>query len=203
MSTNSEIYLIGFAIVIFLSIVFLFIRKISNAGKLKVKIESVPESFDEEMSNKNQQSFQFEANEDKDQELVILNLISVDRSLFDMDQLFGFLSNYGGKITNEFFLFCDENSKEKFRVINALNPGTFDEETKTFAIAIVSDINSVEDPLHTVKKMIEFSVSFAEKFHATLCDEERTPITKQMILHIETKAQDVARIKQLKNSKDK
>ena len=95
MSTNSEIYLIGFAIVIFLSIVFLFIRKISNAGKLKVKIESLPESFDEEMSNKNQQSFEFEANEDKDQELVILNLISVDRSLFDIDQLFGFLSNYG------------------------------------------------------------------------------------------------------------
>ena len=203
MSTNSEIYLIGFAIVIFLSIVFLFIRKISNAGKLKVKIESVPESFDEEMSNKNQQSFQFEANEDKDQELVILNLISVDRSLFDMDQLFGFLSNYGGKITNKFFSFSDETSKEKFRVINALNPGTFDEETQTFAVAIVSDINSVEDPLHTVKKMIEFSVSFAEKFHATLCDQERTPITKQMILHIETKAQDVARIKQLKNSKDK
>ena len=200
MSTNSEIYLIGFAIVIFLSIVFLFIRKISNAGKLKVKIESLPESFDEEMSNKNQQSFEFEANEDKDQELVILNLISVDRSLFDMDQLFGFLSNYGGKITNKFFSFSDENSKEKFRVINALNPGTFDEETQTFAVAIVSDINSVEDPLNTVKIMIEFSVSFAEKFHATLCDQERTPITKQMILHIETKAQDVARIKQLKNS---
>ena len=200
MSTNSEIYLIGFAILIFLSIVFLFIRKISNAGKLKVKIESVPESFDEEMSNKNQQSFEFDTNEDKDQELVILNLISVDRSIFDMDQLFGFLSNYGGKITNKYFSFSDESSKEKFRVINALNPGTFDEETQTFAVAIVSDINSVEDPLNTVKTMIEFSVSFAEKFHATLCDQERTPITKQMILHIETKAQDVARIKQLKNS---
>ena len=200
MSTNSEIYLIGFAILIFLSIVFLFIRKISNAGKLKVKIESVPESFDEEMSNKNQQSFEFDTNKHKDQELVILNLISVDRSIFDMDQLFGFLSNYGGKITNKFFSFSDETSKEKFRVINALNPGTFDEETQTFAVAIVSDINSVEDPLNTVKTMIEFSVSFAEKFHATLCDQERTPITKQMILHIETKAQDVARIKQLKNS---
>ena len=169
MSTNSEIYLIGFAILIFLSIVFLFIRKISNAGKLKVKIESVPESFDEEMSNKNQQSFEFDTNKDKDQELVILNLISVDRSIFDMDQLFGFLSNYGGKITNKFFSFSDETSKEKFRVINALNPGTFDEETQTFAVAIVSDINSVEDPLNTVKIMIEFSVSFAEKFHATLC----------------------------------
>ena len=137
------------------------------------------------------------------QELIILNLISVDRSVFDMDQLFGFLSNYGGKITSKFFSFCDESNKEKFRVINALNPGTFEEGTKTFAVAIVSDINNVVDPLNTVKAMIEFSVSFAEKFHATLCDEERTPITKQMILHIETKAQDVARIKQLKNSSDK
>ena len=203
MSTNSEIYLIGFAILIFLSIVFLFIRKISNAGKLKVKIESVSETFDEEISNKNQQSFEFETNKDMNQELIILNLISVDRSVFDMDQLFGFLSNYGGKITSKFFSFCGESNKEKFRVINALNPGTFEEGTKTFAVAIVSDINNVEDPLNTVKVMIEFSVSFAEKFHATLCDEERTPITKQMILHIETKAQDVARIKQLKNSSDK
>ena len=203
MSTNSEIYLIGFAILIFLSIVFLFIRKISNAGKLKVKIESVSETFDEEISNKNQQSFEFETNKDMNQELIILNLISVDRSVFDMDQLFGFLSNYGGKITSKFFSFCGESNKEKFRVINALNPGTFEEGTKTFAVAIVSDINNVEDPLNTVKAMIEFSVSFAEKFHATLCDEERTPITKQMILHIETKAQDVARIKQLKSSSDK
>lgn len=198
MSTNSEIYLIGFAILIFLIIVFLFIRKISNTGKLKVKIEPVPELFDEEIINKNQQSFEFETNEDNDQELVILNLISVDKTVFDMEQLFGFLSNYGGKISNKFFSFCDESNIEQFRVINALNPGTFEEGTQTFAVAIVSDINTVEDPLYAVKAMIEFSIDFTEKFHATLCDQERTPITKQMILHIETKAQDVARIKQLK-----
>ena len=198
MNTNSEIYLIGFAILIFLIIVFLFIRKISNTGKLKVKIEPVPELVDEEIINKNQQSFEFETNEDNDQELVILNLISVDKTVFDMEQLFGFLSNYGGKISNKFFSFCNESNIEQFRVINALNPGTFEEGTQTFAVAIVSDINTVEDPLYAVKAMIEFSIDFTEKFHATLCDQERTPITKQMILHIETKAQDVARIKQLK-----
>ena len=198
MNTNSEIYLIGFAILIFLIIVFLFIRKISNTGKLKVKIEPVPELFDEEIINKNQQSFEFETNEDNDQELVILNLISVDKTVFDMEQLFGFLSNYGGKISNKFFSFCNESNIEQFRVINALNPGTFEEGTQTFAVAIVSDINTVEDPLYAVKAMIEFSIAFTEKFHATLCDQEMTPITKQMILPIETKAQDVARIKKLK-----
>ena len=49
---------------------------------------------------------------------------------------------------------------------------------------------------------VEFSINFADKFHASLCDEERTPITKQMISHRESRAQDVARIKQLSNHND-
>ena len=200
MSVNSEIYLIGLAILIFLIITFLFIRKVSNDGRLKVKIEKVPDSLDLNNSadpNKNQQSFNFDTNQSKKQELVILNLISMDRSMFDMDQLFGFLSNYGAKTLNNYFAFYQDNKIEKFRVINALKPGTFEDETKSFAIAVVSDLNVVDDPLNTVKQMIEFSINFAEKFYATLCDQDRTPITKQMISHIESRAQDIARLKQL------
>ena len=200
MSVNSEIYLIGLAILIFLIITFLFIRKVSNDGNLKVKIEKVQDSSDLNISDephKNQQSFDFEINQSKEQELVILNLISMDRSMFDMDQLFGFLSNYGAKSVNNCFAFYQDNKIEKFRVINALKPGTFEDETKSFAIAVVSDLNVVDDPLNTVKQMIEFSINFAEKFYATLCDQDRTPITKQMISHIESRAQDIARLKQL------
>ena len=200
MSVNSEIYLIGLAILIFLIITFLFIRKVSNNGKLKVKIEKVQDSSDLSISDephKNQQSFDFDINQSKEQELVILNLISMDRSMFDMDQLFGFLSNYGAKTVNSYFAFYQDNKIEKFRVINALKPGTFEDETKSFAIAVVSDLNVVDDPLNTVKQMIEFSINFAEKFYATLCDQDRTPITKQMISHIESRAQDIARLKQL------
>ena len=200
MSVNSEIYLIGLAILIFLIITFLFIRKVSNDGNLKVKIEKVQDSSDLNISDephKNQQSFDFEINQSKEQELVILNLISMDRSMFDMDQLFDFLSNYGAKTVNNYFAFYQDNKLEKFRVINALKPGTFEDETKSFAIAVVSDLNVVDDPLNTVKQMIEFSINFAEKFYATLCDQDRTPITKQMISHIESRAQDIARLKQL------
>ena len=118
-----------------------------------------------------------------------------------MDQIFGFLNNYGAKIINSYFAFYEESQIEKFRVINALKPGTFEKDTKTFAIAIVSDLNSVSDPLDTVKQMIEFSLTFSENFYATLCDQERTPITKQMISHIESRAQDIARIKQLERHK--
>tara|TARA_B100000214_G_scaffold241987_1_gene177280 strand:- start:652 stop:1272 length:621 start_codon:yes stop_codon:yes gene_type:complete len=201
MSTNSQIYLIGLAVLFFLIVTFFFIRKISNNGKLKVKIEEPPESLNSEVlaDTKNQQSFNFD--KDNDQELVILNLISMDRSMFDIDQIFGFLKNCGAKNINSYFAFHEESQNEKFRVINALKPGTFEKDTKTFAIAIVCDLNTVIDPLNTVKQMIEFSLSFAENFYATLCDQERTPITKQMISHIESRAQDIARIKQLEKHK--
>ena len=201
MTTNTQIYLIGVAILFFLIVTFFFIRKISNNGKLKVKIEEAPESINSEVlaDTKNQQSFNFDKN--NEQELVILNLISMDRSMFDIDQIFGFLNNYGAKIIDSYFAFYEESETEKFRVINALKPGTFEKDTKTFAIAIVSDLNTVTDPLNTVKQMIEFSLSFSENFYATLCDQERTPITKQMISHIESRAQDIARINQLERHK--
>ena len=204
MTTNSEIYLIGLAILIFLIIVFLYIRKISNSSKLKLRIEDEPnslESSEVDSNINNQQLFEYEDSK-KEQELAILNLISIDRSMYDIEQIFGFLSNYGAKINNKYFSFNNEDGMERFRVINALNPGTFENDTKTFAIAIVADLMSVDDPLDTVKQMVEFSINFADKFHASLCDEERTPITKQMISHMESRAQDVARIKQLSNHND-
>ena len=201
MTTNSEIYLIGLAVLTFLIIVFLYIRKISNSGKLKLRIEEQSDTIESpevDFNIDNQQSFEYE-NSKEEQELAILNLISVDKSMYDIEQIFGFLSNYGANINNKFFSFNNGDGMERFRVINALNPGTFENDTKTFAIAIVADLMSADDPLDTVKQMVEFSINFADKFHASLCDEERTPITKQMILHMESRAQDVARIKQLSN----
>ena len=103
----------------------------------------------------------------------------------------------------KYFLFKDINGAEKFRVINALNPGTFEEDSKTFALVIVADLGMVLDPVKTVKQMVDFSVNFSDKFHATLCDQERTPITKQMISHTEARAQDIERIKQLNKSQKK
>ena len=209
MGTNSDLYLIGIAVLIFLIIVFLYLRKISNSGKLKVKIEEVPESFKEDKSLEieGQQAFEFNEEEiksyEEDQELAILNLISVDRSMFDNDQVYGFLTNYGAILKNNYFSYQDINGNEIFRVANALNPGTFDNDTKTFAIVAASNLSLTTDPVDAVKQMIQFSVSFSEKFHASICDEERAPITKQMISHIESRAQDIARIKQVQTSTKK
>ena len=100
MQSNIDIYLIGLSILFFLIVSFLFIRKISNAGELKVKIEPITDNFDIDDNDvvkiKSQQSFNFDEaskQDDVEQELVILNLISVDKSNFDIEQIFGFMAN--------------------------------------------------------------------------------------------------------------
>ena len=83
----------------------MYIRKISNSGKLKLRIEEQSDTIESpEVDINNQQSFEYE-NSMEEQELAILNLISVDRSMYDIEQIFGFLTNYGAKINNKFFSF--------------------------------------------------------------------------------------------------
>ena len=207
MNSNYEIYIVGSAILFFLIIVFFYIRKISNSQELKVKIESLQDPLEssnlinEDNSNA---SFDDDTQTEQDQELVIFNLISSDKSFFNISQLFGFLSNCGAKLNNGFFSFYDEKNNEKFRIINALKPGTFDNETETFAIVLVSDLAKVEHPLLAVKSMIDIAAIFSENFHSSMCSQDRTPITKQMISHIESKAQEIERIRKLPvNSLDK
>tara|TARA_A100001035_G_scaffold80739_1_gene62780 strand:- start:1851 stop:2477 length:627 start_codon:yes stop_codon:yes gene_type:complete len=207
MNSNYEIYIVGSAVLFFLIIVFFYIRKISNSQELKVKIESLQDPLEssnlinEDNSNA---SLDNDTQTEQDQKLVIFNLISSDKSFFNIPQLFGFLSNCGAKLNNGFFSFYDEKNNEKFRIINALKPGTFDNETETFAIVLVSDLAKVEHPSLAVKSMIDIAAIFSENFHSSMCNQDRTPITKQMISHIESKAQEIERIRKLPvNSLDK
>ena len=209
MENNIDIYLIGLSVLIFLIITFLFIRKISNSGELKVKIEPVTDSFEikeiDEIEVTSQKAFDFNEHdhiEYQKQKLVVLNLISVDKSLFDIDQIYGFMTNSNAVLSHGFFVIKDSNDKESFRIANALNPGTFQNETKTFAILLASDLNNVPDPITSVKEMVNFAYQFSEKFYANICDQERMPITKQMISHIESQAQEVMRLKQLSISEN-
>ena len=61
--------------------------------------------------------------------------------MFDNDQVYGFLTNYGAILKNNYFSYQDINGNEIFRVANALNPGTFDNDTKTFAIVAASNLS--------------------------------------------------------------
>src|SRR6056300_102058 len=209
MEQNIDIYLIGLSVLIFLIITFLFIRKISSSGELKVKIEPVTDSFEikeiDEIEIKSQKAFDFNEHdiEYEEQKLVVLNLISNDKSIFDIDQIYGFMKNSNAFLTNGFFVIKDTNNKESFRIANALNPGTFENETETFAILLAADLNNVSNPLSSVKEMVNFAYQFSEKFYANICDQERMPISKQMISHIESQAQEIMRLKQISGLENK
>ena len=204
MQSNFEIYLIGLSVLVFLIFVFILIKRISSNGELKVKIEPVIDDFDNDvdMNAKSQKSFDFEAlvpdEENDDEELAILNLISIDKTNFDIEQLFAFMANCNAQVRHGFFILKNAEGAELFRVANALSPGTFDDSTNTFAVVIATNLSRVDDPLSTFREMLNFAYSFSEKFYANICDEERLPITKQMISHIESKAQEIMRLKQLK-----
>ena len=203
MQSNFEIYLIGLSVLVFLIFVFILIKEFLN-GELKVKIEPVIDDIDNDvdMNAKSQQSFDFEApvpdEENDDEELAILNLISIDKTNFDIEQLFAFMANCNAQVKHGFFILKNAEGTELFRVANALNPGTFDNSTNTFAVVIATNLSKADDPLSTFREMLNFAYSFSEKFYANICDEERLPITKQMISHIESKAQEIMRLKQLK-----
>lgn len=204
MQSNFEIYLIGLSVLVFLIFVFILIKRISSNGELKVKIEPVIDDIDNDvdMNAKSQQSFDFEApvpdEESDNEELAILNLISIDKTNFDIEQLFAFMANCNAQVRHGFFILKNAEGTELFRVANALSPGTFDDSTNTFAVVIATNLSRVDDPLSTFREMLNFAYSFSEKFYANICDEERLPITKQMISHIESKAQEIMRLKQLK-----
>jgi FtsZ-interacting cell division protein ZipA len=204
MQSNFEIYLIGLSVLVFLIFVFILIKKFSSNGELKVKIEPVIDDIDNDvdMNAKSQQSFDFEApvpnEENDDEELAILNLISIDKTNFDIEQLFAFMANCNAQVRHGFFILKNAEGAELFRVANALSPGTFDDSTNTFAVVIATNLSKADDPLSTFREMLNFAYSFSEKFYANICDEERLPITKQMISHIESKAQEIMRLKQLK-----
>ena len=204
MQSNFEIYLIGLSVLVFLIFVFILIKRITSNGELKVKIEPVIDDIDNDvdMNAKAQQSFDFEApvpdEENDNEELAILNLISIDKTNFDIEQLFAFMANCNAQVKHGFFILKNAEGTELFRVANALNPGTFDNSTNTFAVVIATNLSKADDPLSTFREMLNFAYRFSEKFYANICDEERLPITKQMISHIESKAQEIMRLKQLK-----
>ena len=108
MQSNFEIYLIGLSVLVFLIFAFILIKRISSNSELKVKIEPVIDEIDNDvdMNAKSQKSFDFEApvpdEENDDEELAILNLISIDKTNFDIEQLFAFMTNCNAQVRHGF-----------------------------------------------------------------------------------------------------
>jgi FtsZ-interacting cell division protein ZipA len=199
MPNNIQIILVAGAAVLFLVILYLFFRPIFTRKLIQNSLnDSQSRLFNE---NLEQGTLGFEDDNDliQEQELIILNLVSMDKSNFDINQVLTLLKNLDAKYVNGFFSHRDLSGKEVFRIASGINPGLLDAETETHILLIALDLYQVNDPVKAFEIMLESASSISEKLHASICNSARAPLSKQMIEHLKSKAQEISHLNSMKN----
>ena len=194
MLSNLQIFLVSGAALLFLIILYLFFKPLFTR-KLNQSVfdNSSPMPFNEvieqgtlEFNDVDQQAQQ--------QELIILNLVSMDKSNFDMNQVLTLLKNLDAKYVDGFFSYRDLSGSEVYRIASAINPGILNSSTQTYVLLIALDLYQVIDPVKAFQTMLDSASNISEKLHASICDSARAPLSKQMIEHFKSRAQEISRI---------
>ncbi|MDA9069054.1 cell division protein ZipA C-terminal FtsZ-binding domain-containing protein [Gammaproteobacteria bacterium] len=198
MISNSEVFLIVAALLAFLLILYIFFkqfftRKLSQTGIQDSELML----FD---GNAEQGTLSFDDQESIDQALIILNLISMDKSNFDIDQVLMLFKNLDARHVDGFLSYRDESGAEIFRVASGINPGVLELGTQTHILFMALDLYQVLDPLKGLEKMLDAATNISEKLHASICDQNRAPLSKQMIEHYKSRAQEISHIKSMRKS---
>ena len=199
MPNNLQIILVTGAIVFFLVILYLFFRPLFTRKLIQNSLDdSQPMLFTEELE---QGTLEFDDDNDstQEQELIILNLVSMDKSNFNMNQVLTLLKNLNGKYVNGFFSYRDLNGREVYRIASGLNPGLLEADTETHVLLMALDLNQANDPVRAFEAMLESASSISEKLHASICDAKRAPLSKQMTDHLKSRAQEISHLNSMKN----
>ena len=199
MPNNIQIILVAGAAVLFLVILYLFFRPLFTRKLIQNSLDdSQSMLFEEEIE---QGTLGFEDTNDltQEQELIILNLVSMDKSNFDMHQVLTLLKNLDAKYVSGFFSHRDLSGNEVFRIASGINPGLLETDTKTHVLLMALDLSQANDPVKAFEMMLETASNISEKLHASICDAARAPLSKQMIQHLKSKAQEVSHLKSMKN----
>jgi FtsZ-interacting cell division protein ZipA len=199
MPNNIQIILVAGASVLFLIILYLFFKPLFTRKLIHNSLDDSQSNLFNE--NLEQGTLGFEDNNDQihEQELIILNLVSMDKSNFDMNQVLTLLKNLDAKYVNGFFTHRDLNGKEVFRIASGINPGLLEAGTETHVLLMALDLYQANDPVKAFEIMLESASSISEKLHASICDSARAPLSKQMIEHLKSKAQEISHINSIKN----
>ena len=199
MVSNSEVFLIVAALLAFLLILYIFFKQFFTRKLSETSIQdSESMLFD---GNAEQGTLSFDdsdGQESIDQALIILNLVSMDKSNFDIDQVLMLFKNLDARHVDGFLSYRDESGAEIFRVASGINPGVLELGTQTHILFMALDLYQVRDPLKGLQKMLDAATNISEKLHASICDQNRAPLSKQMIEHYKSKAQEISHIKSMR-----
>jgi len=201
MVSNSEVFLIVAALLAFLLILYIFFKQFFTRKLSQTSIQNSESMLFN--GNAEQGTLSFDDSDDQeqiDQALIILNLISLDKSNFDIDQVLMLFKNLDARHVDGFLSYRDESGAEIFRVASGINPGVLELGTQTHILFMALDLYQVRDPLKGLEKMLDAATNISEKLHASICDQNRAPLSKQMIEHYKSKAQEISHIKSMRKS---
>ena len=201
MVSNSEVFLIVAALLAFLLILYIFFKQFFTRKLSQTSIQNSESMLFN--GNAEQGTLSFDDSDDQeqiDQALIILNLISMDKSNFDIDQVLMLFKNLDARHVDGFLSYRDESGAEIFRVASGINPGVLELGTQTHILFMALDLYQVRDPLKGLQKMLDAATNISEKLHASICDQNRAPLSKQMIEHYKSKAQEISHLKSMRKS---
>lgn len=201
MLSNLQIILVAGAALFFLIILYLFFRPLFTRKLIQNSLDDSSSMLFQEGVEQGTLGFEDEAFQE--QELIILNLVSMDKSNFDMNQVLTLLKNLDAKYVNGFFSYRDLGGREIYRIASGINPGLLDSDTQTHVLLMALDLYQAIDPVKAFETMLESASGVSEKLHASICDSARAPLSKQMIEHLKSRAQEISHLKSMRSISEK
>jgi len=201
MLSNLQIILVAGAALLFLVILYLFFRPLFTRKLTQNSLDDSSSMLFQEGVEQGTLGFEDEAFQE--QELIILNLVSMDKSNFDMNQVLTLLKNLDAKYVNGFFSYRDLGGREIYRIASGINPGLLDSDTQTHVLLMALDLYEAIDPVKAFETMLESASGISEKLHASICDSARAPLSKQMIEHLKSRAQEISHLKSMRSISEK
>lgn len=199
MPSNLQIILVSGAALLFLVILYLFFRPLFTRKLTQNTLNDSSSMLVKEGVEQGTLGFDDEDNLFQEQELIIFNLVSMDKSNFDMNQVLTLLKNLDAKYANGFFSYRDLSGREIYRIASGINPGLLDSDTQTHVLMMALDLHQAIDPVKAFETMLESASGISEKLHASICDSARAPLSKQMIEHLRSRAQEISHLKSMRS----
>ena len=203
MLSNLQIILVAGAALLFLVILYLFFRPLFTRKLIQNSLDDSSSMLFQEGVEQGTLGFEDEDEAFQEQELIILNLVSMDKSNFDMNQVLTLLKNLDAKYVNGFFSYRDLGGREIYRIASGINPGLLDTDTQTHVLLMALDLYQAIDPVKAFETMLESASGISEKLHASICDSARAPLSKQMIEHLKSRAQEISHLKSMRSISEK